>query len=351
MSLELHGVTKRFGTQPAIEDLSIALATGEIGCLLGPSGCGKTTALRCVAGFESLDAGRIVLQGRVVGDRDRDRDLHVPPHARGVGLVFQEHALFPHLTALANVEFGLRALAGPERRDRALETLRLVGLDGCTASYPAELSGGQQQRVAIARALAPRPAVLLLDEPFASLDVTLRERLVGDLRVLLKSLDMTALVVTHDQQEAFALADRIGLMRGGRLEQWATPYELYHRPVSRFVARFVGQASFLPAACDSNRRLQTELGPLVAQGADVVCPQAECEVLLRPDDIVHDDGAPQRGRIVDRVFRGANFLYTLELASGRRVLALVPSHHDHRIGESIGIRLDTEHVVTFPPGD
>jgi iron(III) transport system ATP-binding protein len=347
MSLELHDVSKCFGSRPAVERLSFALASGEIGCLVGPSGCGKTTALRCVAGFETLDAGRILLQGRVVSDRD----LHVPPHARGVGLVFQEHALFPHLTALGNVEFGLRALTRAERRARALETLRLVGLDDCAEAYPAELSGGQQQRVAIARAVAPRPAVLLLDEPFASLDVTLRERLVEELRTLLKSLGMTALVVTHDQQEAFALADRVGLMREGRLEQWATPYELYHWPASRFVARFVGRASFLPAARDADGVLQTELGPLTAPAVDSACDTMDCEVLLRPDDIVHDDDALRRGRIVDRVFRGANFMYTLELASGRQVLALVPSHHDHRIGESIGLRLDTEHVVTFAAGD
>jgi iron(III) transport system ATP-binding protein len=343
MSLELHEVSKSYGPRPAVEHVSFALAAGEIGCLLGPSGCGKTTALRCVAGFETLDEGRILLQGRVVGERG----LHVPPHERGVGLVFQEHALFPHLTALGNVEFGLRSLAVPERRARAEETLHLVGLDDCAAAYPAELSGGQQQRVAIARALAPRPAVLLLDEPFASLDAALRERLVGDLRSLLKSLGMTALVVTHDQQEAFALADRVGLMREGRLEQWATPYELYHRPASRFVANFVGRASFLPATHGADGVVQTELGPLVEERVEPVEQGSACEVMLRPDDIVHDDDALQRGRIVDRTFRGANFMYTLELENGRRVLALVPSHRAHRIGESIGIRLDTEHVVTF----
>lgn len=343
MSLELQDVSKSFGPRPAVERVSFALETGEIGCLLGPSGCGKTTVLRCVAGFEDLDAGRILLQGRAVSERG----LHVPPHERGVGLVFQEHALFPHLTALGNVEFGLGSLPGPERHARAEEALRMVGLDDCAAAYPAELSGGQQQRVAIARALAPRPAILLLDEPFASLDAALRERLVGDLRALLKSLGMTALVVTHDQQEAFALADRVGLMRDGRLEQWATPYELYHLPASRFVANFVGRASFLPATCGSDRVVQTELGPLIAAAVAHVAQGSSCEVLLRPDDIVHDDAALHHGRVVDRVFRGANFLYTLELASGRRVLALVPSHHDHRIGESIGLRLDTEHVVTF----
>ncbi len=274
--------------------------------------------------------------------------MHVPPHERGIGLVFQDHALFPHLTARGNVEFGLRALERHERRARAVEMLELVGLADCADAYPAQLSGGQQQRVAVARALAPRPSTLLLDEPFSSLDVALRERLVGELRSLLKSLGATALVVTHDQQDAFALADRVGLLRDGRLEQWGTPYDLYHRPVSRFAAEFVGQASFLPACCGGSGLLQTELGPLQEGHQGTACG-GDVDVLLRPDDVVHDDAAPLRARIVERVFRGAEFLYTLELPSGRRVLSLVPSHHDHRVGELIGLRLDTDHVVTFPP--
>jgi len=246
------------------------------------------------------------------------------------------------------VEFGLHTLSRPQRRERAGRMLELVGLGDCADSYPAQLSGGQQQRVAVARALAPGPATLLLDEPFSSLDVTLRERLVGELRVLLKSVGATALVVTHDQQDAFALADRIGLLRDGRLEQWGTPYDLYHRPVSRFAAEFVGQASFLPACCGGSGLLQTELGPL-HEGHESTACGGEVDVLLRPDDVVHDDLAPLRARIVERVFRGAEFLYTLQLPSGRRVLSLVPSHHDHRVGELIGLRLATDHVVTFPP--
>jgi iron(III) transport system ATP-binding protein len=274
--------------------------------------------------------------------------VNVPPHERGIGLVFQDHALFPHLTARGNVEFGLQRLAPAERRHRAGELLEMVGLADCMESYPAELSGGQQQRVALARALAPRPSTVLLDEPFASLDVALRERLVGELRALLKSLGATALVVTHDQQDAFALADRVGLLRAGRLEQWGTPYDLYHRPGTRFAAEFVGQASFLPACCQGSGLLQTELGPL-REGHEATVCGGTVDVLLRPDDVVHDDEAPLRARIVERVFRGAEFLYTLELPSGRRVLSLVPSHHDHRVGEHIGVRLATDHVVTFPP--
>jgi iron(III) transport system ATP-binding protein len=348
MRLELIDVERRYGERPAVRGISFALQAGEIGCLLGPSGCGKTTALRCIAGFEPLDGGSIVVHGRRVSGPG----VQVPPHERGVGLVFQEHALFPHLTVAANVEFGLHRMPARSRAGRARETLQLVGLDGAGDAFPGELSGGQQQRVALARALAPRPDIVLLDEPFASLDVALRQRLVGDLRTLLKSLGTTALFVTHDQQDAFALADSVGLMRDGRLEQWATPYELYHEPVSRFAAEFVGQASFLPACCNGQLLLQTELGELrEGHGSGIACEGGQFEVLLRPDDVVHDDASPLRGRIVERVFRGADFLYTLELPSGRRVLSLVPSHHDHRVGEWIGVRLDTEHVVTFPPDE
>jgi iron(III) transport system ATP-binding protein len=340
--LELHAAVRDFDGRRALDGVSFALGEGEIGCLLGPSGCGKTTALRCIAGLETLDAGRVVSRGRLLAGPG----VHVAPHERGIGLVFQDLALFPHLTARGNVEFGLHALGASLRRARAARMLERVGLADCVDAYPAQLSGGQQQRVALARALAPEPSIVLLDEPFSSLDPALRGRLVCELRDLLRSLGTTALVVTHDQQDAFALADRVGLMRAGRLEQWGTPYDLYHRPASRFAAEFVGQASFLPACRDGSGTLRTELGPLRGDREAGPCG-GTLDVLLRPDDVVHDDDAALRARIVARVFRGADFLYTLELPSGRRVLSLVPSHHDHRVGECIGLRLDTEHVVTF----
>jgi iron(III) transport system ATP-binding protein len=344
MWLELEEVSRRLGSSRAVDGVSFAIEQGEIACLLGPSGCGKTTTLRCIAGFEAIDTGRIVSRGRLLSGPG----VQLAPQLREIGFVFQDLALFPHLTARGNVEFGLHALAAAERRARAADMLRLVGLEDFGDAYPSQLSGGQQQRVALARALAPRPSTVLLDEPFASLDVTLRSRLVAELRPLLKSLGATALIVTHDHEDAFALADKVGLMRDGRLEQWATPYELYHRPASRFAAEFVGQASFLPACCGGGGVLQTELGPLREGHASTACG-GEVDVMLRPDDVVHDDMAPLRARVVERVFRGAEFLYTLELPSGRRVLSLVPSHHDHRVGEHIGLRLDTDHVVTFEP--
>jgi iron(III) transport system ATP-binding protein len=340
--LQLAGLTKTYGDFRAVAGVDLDIAQGELVVLLGPSGCGKTTTLRMIAGFIAPTAGEIRLGGQDI--------TRQPPWKRNTGLVFQSYALFPHLTVADNVAFGLRMrkVAPPEIAARLSEVLRLVRLEGLADRLPRELSGGQQQRVALARALAPRPATVLLDEPFASLDVALRERLVGELRTLLKSLGTTALVVTHDQKDAFALADQVGLMRDGRLEQWSTPYDLYHRPVSRFAAEFVGQASFVPACCEGTGLLQTELGPLREGQWQAAC-EGTVDVLLRPDDVVHDDASPLKAKIVGRVFRGSEFLYTLELGSGRRVLSVVPSHHDHRVGEMIGIRLDTDHVVTFAP--
>ncbi|MGS0893377.1 ABC transporter ATP-binding protein [Burkholderia stagnalis] len=223
------------GCRPVVDGLSLALPRGEIGCLLGASGCGKTTVLRAIAGFEPVRMGRIVLDGTPVAAPALD----VPPERRRVGMMFQDYALFPHLSTADNVAFGLRRLPRAERRTRVAEMLDLVGLAESGDAYPHELSGGQQQRVALARALAPSPELLLLDEPFSNLDVNTRERLAFELRDILKRTGHTALLVTHNQAEAFAIADRIGVMRHGRLAQWDTPYRLHHHPASSFVADFV----------------------------------------------------------------------------------------------------------------
>jgi iron(III) transport system ATP-binding protein len=269
--------------------------------------------------------------------------------------VFQDYALFPHLRVEDNIAFGLRQLGVAERTARVREMIDLVGLAKQAARYPHELSGGQQQRVALARALAPGPALLLMDEPFSSLDVELRARLGAEVRQILKASRTTAILVTHDQQEAFAMADRVGVMHAGRLEQWDRPYELYHRPATRYVADFIGQGVFLPAKVITPLNVEIELGelrgevPLPCQvGCDACGKGCHVEVLLRPDDVVHDDASPLKAEVVRKIFRGGDFIYTLRLGSGREVLALVPSHHDHAIGERIGIRLDADHVITFP---
>ncbi|HEX6136614.1 MAG TPA: ABC transporter ATP-binding protein [Casimicrobiaceae bacterium] len=342
-SVAVRDLQHAYGTNRVVRGLSFTLAPGRIGCLLGPSGCGKTTVLRCLAGFESIDGGEILLANQVVSRSGSQ----VPPERRGVGMVFQDYALFPHLDVARNVAFGLSSQRA-DAHARTAAMLELVGLAHAADAYPHELSGGQQQRVALARALAPAPGLLLLDEPFSNLDVDLRERLSVEVRTILKAAGTTAILVTHDQNDAFALADEIGIMRDGSIEQWGTPYDLYHRPRTRFVADFVGQGIFLRGVAAGNGTLRTELGELKCDGARSAAAGASMDLLLRPDDIQHDDASPWRAEVAAKTFRGAEFLYTLKLASGTRVLALVPSHHDHALGESIGIRLAIDHVVAFP---
>jgi iron(III) transport system ATP-binding protein len=331
------------GHGPVCCGLTLALEEGEIGCLLGPSGCGKTTVLRCVAGLEPLSAGEIRLNGMVMS-----RPGHTAaPESRHVGFVFQDYALFPHLDVATNVAFGLRGLGRTERNARVKELLEALGLGGAAQRFPHELSGGQMQRVALARALAPRPQLLLLDEPFSNLDVELRERLSLEVRSILKSLGTTALLVTHDQHEAFAMADSVGVMRDGVIEQWASPYSLYHRPATRFVADFVGEGVLMDAKATASDGLETVLGTLRhCPGCDIR-PGERVALLLRPDDVLHDDDSALKAEVVKKAFRGAEFLYTLRLDDGKEVLSLVPSHHNHAIGERIGIKLDVDHVIAF----
>jgi iron(III) transport system ATP-binding protein len=338
--------------QAAVEGVSLGLRAGDIGVLIGPSGCGKTTLLRAVAGLERAHAGSITLEREVVSDSGH----HVPAEKRRIGMVFQDYALFPHLDVGRNVAFGIAQLPRADREQRVAEVLALVGLDGMQSRHPHELSGGQQQRVALARAMAPRPRLLLLDEPFSNLDVDLRERLAHEVRGILKAAGATALFVTHDQLEAFAIGDVIGVMHQGHLHQWDDAYALYHRPATRFVAEFIGHGVFAPAQIQQVAGeviVQTPMGALL----DVEeCPLPSayeaglCDVLLRADDIVHDDHAPVKAQIVRKSFRGSEFLYTLRLSSGETLMTHVPSHHNHALGEWIGIRAEVDHVVTFARG-
>lgn len=342
--LEVRDVSVAYGETEIVRDVSFVLEQGLIGCLLGPSGCGKTTLLRAIAGFEPVSAGEILLHGRRVSAPG----LTTPPEQRRIGMVFQDFALFPHLDVARNVGFGLRHLRRPERERRVDALLELVGLRQAARQYPHELSGGMQQRVALARAMAPRPEILLLDEPFSSMDAELREQLAREVRDLLRREGVTAILVTHDQLEAFAMADQIGVIAAGRIRQWGTGFGLYHEPADRFVADFIGQGVLLPAVVVDETRVKTELGRVAGQKPHGLPPGAAAEVLIRPDDMLHDESSPRRAVVVERAFRGAEYLYQLRLASGTEVLCLVPSHHQHAIGEEIGIRLEADHLVVFP---
>ena len=354
MFLQINQVDVRYpgAERPAVLGATLGLRAGDIGVLIGPSGCGKTTLLRAVAGLERVSAGEIRLGDELVSSARQ----HTAPEHRRIGIVFQDYALFPHLSIGRNVAFGIQHLARTERAARVAEVLALVDLAGSEARFPHELSGGQQQRVALARALAPRPQLMLLDEPFSNLDVELRERLAHEVRGILKAAQATALFVTHDQLEAFAIGDTIGVMHEGQLHQWDDAYTLYHQPATRFVADFIGHGVFTPATlfeADGKAWARTPLGDLT--GLDTcplpsAFPDGACDVLLRADDIVHDDNAPVKAEVLRKAFRGSEFLYTLRLANGQTVLAHVPSHHDHQIGEWIGIRPEADHLVTFPRG-
>lgn len=342
--LRVENVTKLFDDEIAVNDVSFSLTEGEIGCLLGPSGCGKTTLLRSIAGFEDIQQGEIWLDNLLASSTKQT----TPPETREIGMVFQDFALFPHINIRDNIGFGIRNMTRSQKNDRIASLMQLINLNELAHRYPHELSGGQQQRVALARALAPKPKLLLLDEPFSSMDVELREELAHDVREVLKQEGITAILVTHDQHEAFAMADNIGVMNHGKLVQWDTGYNLYHEPASQFVADFIGQGVFLNGTVIDDMRVETELATLhglVPKGCKPGCP---VRVLVRPDDIIHDDDSHLTATIKERFFRGASYLYTLQLDSGSELLSMVHSHHNHAIGEQLGIKLEIDHLVVFP---
>ena len=311
-TIELDGVTKRFGRSVlAVRDMSLTVAPGEIVTVVGPSGCGKTTMLRLIAGFERADAGRISISGTLMDGGGRT----VPPEQRKVGFVFQDYALFPHLTVEANVAFGLTGLKGSAKRQRVDEMLRLCALEGLDARYPHELSGGQQQRTALARALAPGNGIVLLDEPLSNLDAALRRSVRGQLREMLKAAGATALIVTHEQEEALEIADRVLVLRNGQLEQIGTPFEVYTRPASSFVARFIGESNVLPGIvqCEGQGAL-TELGR-------VCCPPCfttgcAVDVLLRPSQLCLEADERAAGVLVTRAYAGTHATAVIRMPSG-----------------------------------
>lgn len=342
--LKVVEIDVSYGSTRVIDQLSFTLDDGRIGCLLGPSGCGKTTVLRTIAGFEQPSRGEVLIDDRVVSDRKRN----LPPEKRNIGMVFQDFALFPNMTVGENIRFGLKHWSAREQQARVTELLAMIGMPASETAYPHQLSGGQQQRVALARAMAPKPSILLLDEPFSSMDVELREQLAREVRNILKQEHITAILVTHDQHEAFAMADEICVMHEGRIQQHDTAYNLYHKPVNRFVADFIGEGVIVPGMVVGGNTVNTELGNihgLVPKGCK---PGCHVDVLIRPDDIIHDDAASETAVVVERAFRGSDFLYTLRMPSGIEVLSLVPSHHDHKINETIGIALEFDHLVVFP---
>ena len=341
--LQLSDISVCLGQQRIVHNFSLSLADGEIGCLLGPSGCGKTTLLRVIAGFEAPTTGELRIAGKVVATPEEQAG----PEERRIGMVFQDLALFPHMTVSKNVAFGMDGHSKAAIKDRVAELLDLVGMSHLGDSFPHQLSGGQQQRVALIRAMAPRPPVLLLDEPFSSQDSERRVQLAHEVREILKRDGITAILVTHDQYEAFAIADHIGVISNGRLLQWDNAFDLYHKPADRFVADFIGEGVFVCGNTLENNQIQTELGIIHGELSEHFKAGTQIELLVRPDDIIHDDKSPNKATVIAKDFRGAGHLYTLRMPGSTRLLCLAPSHHNHQVGEKFGVRLELDHLVIF----
>ncbi len=347
--LELDGVTREFGPETAVRDLSLSVREGELLTLLGPSGCGKTTTLRLIAGLDEPTAGTVTIGGETLAGDGQ----FVPPEDRDVGLVFQNFALFPHLDVAENIAFGLRGTThGEERVDELLE---LVGLTDHRGKMPSQLSGGQQQRVALARSLAPEPDVLLLDEPFSNLDVRLRVEMREEVREILKEAGVTAVSVTHDQEEALSISDRVAIMNDGRIEQIGQPEVVFENPESRFVASFLGRASFLAGRVRGDV-VETQLGTLptdAINGPVDAYDGARIDVLVRPDDLaaVPTAEASADGHVVNRQYNGPAFIYRVALRNGEEVRC----HHNHvetfEHGQPVSVDIMADHPLAWYPAE
>lgn len=338
----LDNVSKSFATAKAVSQLTISVDKGEFFSLLGPSGCGKTTTLRLIAGLDRPDEGTIAINGQQVAAQN----TWVQPEKRGVGIVFQDYALFPHMTITQNVGFGLAGCQRETAKERVDEMLDLTGLDGLGGRYPHELSGGQRQRVALARSLAPSPRVILLDEPFSNLDADLREELRGETKRILKAQGATTILVTHDQEEAFSLSDRVGVLNNGALEQNGTPMEIYHHPRSRFVADFVGMADFIDAEV-KGEVVSSVFGTFQLNGSQTQTT-GPVKLMIRPDDVGFSLDPAGEATIVEARFQGASILYLLQLDNGKAIHAIRPSSEIVPVGARARVTLDARHIVIFP---
>jgi iron(III) transport system ATP-binding protein len=329
MSVQLDNVSKSFGLTRAVEGVTLAVHPGELFAVLGPSGCGKTTLLRLIAGFERPESGTVTVGSRAVaGD-----GTWVAPERRRIGMVFQDYALFPHLTVARNVEFG----CGRGNRDGPRRALELVGLQHKADRHPHELSGGERQRVALARALAPEPEVVLLDEPFSSLDATLRADLRREVELILRDAGATAILVTHDQEEALTLADRLALMRDGRIVQVGAPEDVYAQPAERWAAQFVGEVNMLPGVV-RGESVHTEVGTFDLIGPAGDAATGSVHIAVRPEHLEFRAGREPNAEVVEREFRGHDVLYRLRHSAGRTLLVQLPSLELYEPGQHVFVR-------------
>jgi len=340
--LNLQSVGIVLDSKVILDDVNLKIDTGEIVSLMGSSASGKTSLIRSIAGFHNITSGMIQIDGQIVDDSISRSDVAM----RNVGVIFQDLALFPHLTVRENICFGLNNVDSAQQQNRAKKLEDLLSIENITDRYPNQISGGQQQRVAIARAIAPKPNLLLLDEPFSALDYELKDNLMNDIMKLIKSENITAILITHSAEEAFKMSDKIAFISNNTITQFANPYDMYHRPNSKEIANFFGISSYITAKITDSSHINCILGDFVGM-VDQYNKDDKVELLIRPDDIIHDDNSLFSAKVTEKTFRGSDFLYKLELKDGQNIFCYAPSHHNHQVNEVIGIKLDLDHLVIF----
>ena len=342
MKLEIENISLNIDGNLIIDNLNLNIYEQEIISIIGPSASGKSSLLRIIAGFENINSGRVKINGVIVDDRSKV----VEPQNRKVGIIFQDLALFPHLNCENNILFGIEKHTPTEKSKRLERLSALLDISGILKSFPHEISGGQQQRVAIARALAPKPEILLLDEPFSALDEKLKETLMSDVKKLLKEEKITTIVITHNIKEAFEISDKIAFLDNKKIIQYDTAYNLYHKPLTEDIAVFCGIGSFIQGKVIDTNHVQTELGQFFGDASKFSIGSV-VKVMIRPDDIIHDDNSTQSAKVIEKSFHGSDFLYKLELSDGERVYCYTPSHHNHSLNEVIGIKPVIDHLIIF----
>jgi iron(III) transport system ATP-binding protein len=340
--LNLQSVKIVLDSKVILDDVNLKIDTGDIVSLMGSSASGKTSLVRSIAGFHNISSGLIQIDDQIVDDSIRRSDVAM----RNVGVIFQDLALFPHLTVRENICFGLNNIDNTQQQNRAKKLEDLLSIENITNRYPNQISGGQQQRVAIARAIAPKPNLLLLDEPFSALDYELKDNLMNDIMKLIKSENITAILITHSAEEAFKMSDKIAFISNNTITQFANPYDIYHRPVSKEIANFFGISSYIKAKITDSSHINCILGDFVGM-VDQYSKDDKVDLLIRPDDIIHDDDSLFSAKVTEKTFRGSDFLYELELKDGQKIFCYAPSHHNHQVNEVIGIKLDLDHLVIF----
>ena len=342
MKLEIENISLNLDNDRILDNLSLTVKEEEIISIIGPSASGKSSLLRVIAGFENISSGKVKLNGQTVDDTS----TIIEPQERNIGIIFQDLALFPHLNCAENITFGISELSSKEKTKRLDRLEKVLGIIEISKKYPHEISGGQQQRVAIARALAPQPEILLLDEPFSALDENLKEKLLADLKILLKEEKITTIVITHNIKEAFQISDKIAFLSNKKIIQFDSAYNIYHKPLTREIANFCGIGSFINGEIIDKNHVETSLGKHFGDTTSYEIGSS-IDILIRPDDIIHDDDSTKSARVIEKNFHGSDFLYKLKLNSGENIFCYTPSHHDHGINEVIGIKSEMDHLILF----